>query len=197
MSVLIGTIVPVGYNADGSITDGYLSCNGEAVEREKYANLFASISTFWGAGDGKSTFNVPDLRGLLLRGVSDGTGKDPDAGQRTSINNGGSNGDAVGSLQSTATALPSSVKCITSIPQQAPGSLQTIDVNGNHTHNVPGLPVDSSWYKIAGSHYAQWNSGGGNTSLDGAHVHSVSSGGDSESRPVNVYVGYMIYYGTL
>lgn len=197
MSVLIGTIVPVGYNADGSITDGFLSCNGETVDREKYANLFAAISTSWGAGDGIKTFNVPDLRGAFLRGVNDGTGKDPDAAQRTSTNAGGSTGDMVGSLQLTATAIPASKECVTSIPVESSVQGQVIDANGNHTHNVPGLPVDSSWYQIAGSHYAQWNPNGGNTSLDGAHTHTISSGGDSESRPVNLYVGYMIYYGGL
>lgn len=195
MSVLIGTIVPVGYNASGSVTEGYLPCDGSAVERDKYPSLFTAISTSWGAGDGTATFNIPDLRGTFLRGVNDGTGKDPDAGQRTSINSGGSVGDMVGSLQLTATALPVNGTCVTSIPVQSAVAGQEIDVNGNHTHNVPGLPVDSSWYQIAGSHYAQWNPNGGNTSTNGAHSHTVSSGGDSESRPANVYVGYMIYSG--
>jgi microcystin-dependent protein len=197
MSVLIGTIMPVGYNAEGTIADGFLSCNGETVDREKYGNLFSVIGTSWGEGDGTKTFNVPDLRGAFLRGVDDGTGKDPDASLRTAINSGGSTGDMVGSLQLTATAVPASCQCVTSKPVASSVQGQVIDANGNHTHNVPGLPVASSWYQIAGSHYAQWNPNGGNTSLDGAHIHTISSGGDSESRPVNVYVGYMIYYGNL
>jgi len=40
---------------------GYLNCNGAAVSRTVYANLFAAIGTVWGVGDGSSTFNLPNL----------------------------------------------------------------------------------------------------------------------------------------
>ena len=42
--------------------DGYLLCNGAAVSRSTYADLFAIVSTTYGAGDGSTTFNVPDLQ---------------------------------------------------------------------------------------------------------------------------------------
>ena len=50
---------------------GYLKCNGAAVSRTTYADLFAIIGTTWGEGDGSSTFNVPDLRGEFVRGWAD------------------------------------------------------------------------------------------------------------------------------
>lgn len=55
---------------------GYLKCNGAAVSRTTYADLFAIIGTTWGSGDGSTTFNVPDLRGEFVRGWDDGKGTD-------------------------------------------------------------------------------------------------------------------------
>jgi microcystin-dependent protein len=55
---------------------GWLKANGAAVSRTLYANLFAVIGTSFGAGDGKTTFNLPDLRGEFLRGWDDGRGVD-------------------------------------------------------------------------------------------------------------------------
>ncbi len=55
---------------------GYLYCNGQAVSRSQYANLFNAIGVRWGAGDGSTTFNVPDFRGAFLRGWDDGRGLD-------------------------------------------------------------------------------------------------------------------------
>ena len=47
---------------------GWLECNGSAVSRTTYANLFAVIGTTYGNGDGSTTFNLPDLRGEFVRG---------------------------------------------------------------------------------------------------------------------------------
>ena len=55
---------------------GWLKANGAAVSRTVYANLFAAIGTRYGAGDGHSTFNLPDLRGEFLRFWDDGRGVD-------------------------------------------------------------------------------------------------------------------------
>ena len=57
--------------------DGYLRANGAAVSRTAYADLFAAIGTFFGAGDGSTTFNLPDLRGEFIRGWDNGRGVDP------------------------------------------------------------------------------------------------------------------------
>lgn len=56
---------------------GWLKANGAAVSRTAYAALFAAIGTFYGAGDGSTTFNLPDRRGEFLRGWDDGRGIDP------------------------------------------------------------------------------------------------------------------------
>ncbi len=46
----------------GTLPPGWLACGGQAVSRATYARLYAAIGTAWGAGDGATTFNVPDLR---------------------------------------------------------------------------------------------------------------------------------------
>ncbi|GAB7079888.1 tail fiber protein [Megalodesulfovibrio paquesii] len=55
---------------------GWLKCNGAAVSRTTYAALFAALGTTFGAGDGSTTFNLPDLRGEFVRGWDDGRGVD-------------------------------------------------------------------------------------------------------------------------
>lgn len=57
------------YFAMASVPSGWLDCDGSAVSRTTYAALFAVIGEDYGAGDGSTTFNVPDLRGLFIRGV--------------------------------------------------------------------------------------------------------------------------------
>ena len=69
-----GIITPFGSTAAPL---GWLLCNGQAVSRTTFSNLFAVVSTFWGPGDGLTTFNVPDLRGYFLRGLDQGAGRDP------------------------------------------------------------------------------------------------------------------------
>ena len=61
-----GTILPHG---SSTAPTGFLSCDGSAVSRTTYADLFAVIGTTWGAGNGSSTFNVPDLRAAMIRGT--------------------------------------------------------------------------------------------------------------------------------
>jgi len=52
---------------------GYLLCNGAAVSRTTYADLFVVISTTYGAGDGSTTFNVPQLQGKMPQGYDGST----------------------------------------------------------------------------------------------------------------------------
>lgn len=52
---------------------GWLLCDGSAVSRSTDANLFSVISTTYGAGDGSTTFNVPDLRSRVVVGTGSGT----------------------------------------------------------------------------------------------------------------------------
>jgi microcystin-dependent protein len=89
------------------VPSNYLVCDGKSVPvgspGSTYFALFQAIGTSWG-GDGVNNFNIPDLRGLFLRGVSDSSGRDPDAAGRTAINPGGHAGNQVGSLQLSALA---------------------------------------------------------------------------------------------
>tara|TARA_R100000458_G_C8245511_1_gene223544 strand:- start:32 stop:937 length:906 start_codon:yes stop_codon:yes gene_type:complete len=62
--------------AHSTVPSGYLECNGAAVSRSTYANLFSVLSTTYGTGDGSSTFNLPDLRGEFIRGWDNSRGID-------------------------------------------------------------------------------------------------------------------------
>lgn len=62
--------------AGASAPTGYLLCDGSAVSRSTYADLFTILSTSYGAGDGSTTFNLPDLRGRVP--VGKGTNADVD-----------------------------------------------------------------------------------------------------------------------
>lgn len=53
-----------------------LECNGAEISRETYSELFAVIGTVYGAGDGSTTFKIPDLRGEFIRGWDNARGID-------------------------------------------------------------------------------------------------------------------------
>lgn len=67
----------IAYFATPDAPAGWLKCNGAAVNRTAYADLFNAIGTIFGAGNGVTTFALPDLRGEFIRGWDDGRGKDP------------------------------------------------------------------------------------------------------------------------
>lgn len=69
---IAGFLVPIASIqafATPSLPDGYLICDGAAVSRIDYGDLFEAVGTIWGSGDGTSTFNLPDLRGEFMRGL--------------------------------------------------------------------------------------------------------------------------------
>lgn len=70
-----GMIVATGSTAAPT---GWLLCDGSAVSRTTYANLFAAIGTAYGSGDGSTTFNLPDLRGRVVVGVDSAGTRLPD-----------------------------------------------------------------------------------------------------------------------
>ena len=72
-AVPAGAVMPFAQN---SAPDGWLKCNGAAVSRTTYATLFAAIGETYGAGDGSTTFLLPDLRGEFVRGWDDARGVD-------------------------------------------------------------------------------------------------------------------------
>ena len=62
--------------AGSTVPTGWLKCNGALLSRTTYAALFAVIGTTYGAGDGSTTFALPDLRGEFVRGFDDARGVD-------------------------------------------------------------------------------------------------------------------------
>ena len=85
-SELIGEVA---FFARTTPPNGWLKANGAAVSRTTYAALFSAIGTTFGAGDGRTTFNLPDLRGEFIRCLDDG--RNVDGGRRL----GTSQGDAI------------------------------------------------------------------------------------------------------
>lgn len=83
--------IPVGitlpFAGAGDIPAGFLLCNGAAVSRMTYANLYSAIGTTYGAGDGSTTFNLPDFRGRFLRGYMSGTSAEIGTAQEDAIRN--------------------------------------------------------------------------------------------------------------
>ena len=74
-SVGAGFIQPF---AASTVPTGWLECDGSAVSRTTYADLFTVIGTTYGSGDGSTTFNLPDLKGKVVAGY-DSTDTDFDA----------------------------------------------------------------------------------------------------------------------
>jgi microcystin-dependent protein len=99
----IGTVIPY---PSHTLPSGFLECNGETVNRDQYGELFDIIGTIYGSGDNSTgdnntTFNLPDYRGMFLRGWSHGSNIDVDSLSRSDRGD-GVNGDYVGTFQSDA-----------------------------------------------------------------------------------------------
>lgn len=106
---LVGQVI---FTAGSTVPSGFLKCNGAEVSRITYAALFTVCGTIYGAGDGSTTFNLPDLRGEFLRGLDDGRGVD--------------SGRALGSWQSDSfKAHTHSVPSFSSNPVDHDSSLDT------------------------------------------------------------------------
>jgi len=82
-------------NFKATIPAGWLECGGQAVSRATYSALFLAIGTLYGAGDGSTTFNVPDLRGRTIFGKDNLGGT---AANRLTTANGGLNGVVLGAV---------------------------------------------------------------------------------------------------
>ncbi len=97
----IDSILPIG-SVIGFPTSappiGYFHCNGAAVSRATYSNLFSAIGTTYGVGDNTTTFNLPDYRGQFLRGWDNGRGLDPNAVDRLDRGD-ATTGDNIGTTQ--------------------------------------------------------------------------------------------------
>jgi microcystin-dependent protein len=92
-----GAVMPF---AGASAPSGWLLCFGQAVNRTQYGELFAVISTTYGAGDGSTTFALPDLRGRVVAGVDNMGGTAASLLTSTTITGGA---DAVGEVGGSQT----------------------------------------------------------------------------------------------
>ncbi len=178
-AVPAGCIMPFAGPAT-SVPAGWMLCDGTAISRSTYANLYNAIGVAWGTGDGSSTFNLPDLRGMFLRGVAGtDTVGDPDAGTRLANAQGGNSGNNVGSYQGDAIR------------------------NISGTFNTAQRFHESTWQFATGAFSKDTVTGGGMTYehhkyyqgnpkiiLNAANVVPVGS----DNRPKNVAVNYIIKY---
>lgn len=88
--------VPIGTVIDWPVAaapSGYMFCYGQTVSRATYAQLFAVLGTTYGAGDGSTTFGIPDARGRVIAGKDDMGGTS--ANRLTGLS-GGVDGDILG-----------------------------------------------------------------------------------------------------
>jgi microcystin-dependent protein len=141
---------------------GWLLCDGTPVGRIQYARLYAVIGVANGSGDGMNTFNLPDLRGMFLRGLDGTAGIDPEKDTRTAAKPGGNAGNALGSLQQDQFKAHN----------HANGSFfRLLRTTGTgtvtSTGSTPGAP-------------------------DVTDAAPLVSAGGGESRPKNIYVNYII-----
>lgn len=72
-SIPVGTVLAM---AAPTVPVGFLECSGATVSRTTYSALFSLIGTTYGAGDGSTTFTLPNLRGEFIRGWDNGRGVD-------------------------------------------------------------------------------------------------------------------------
>ena len=168
-----GSIQPYGGT---TAPDGWLLCNGDPVSQDDYPDLFDVIGTSFGDGsdgDGDDNFNLPDLRGMFLRGVDNGTGNDADAASRTKMNDDQVVlGDVVGSYQKDA------IRNITGyarVSTRSRGAVPPFSYGTNY-----GDAFDSS-------------SANGYDSLLHFNASTVVPTGE-DNRPKNISVNYIIKY---
>lgn len=191
-----------------------LVCDGKAYSRTDYAELFAKIGTTFGAGDGSTTFNVPDLRGQFIRGLDLGRGVDENR-QLGSLQD-----DVFKSHNHNATTSNSGSHAHSASSSSAGlhSHTGTTNKDGSHAHSIT-VPTNSDGgtpsFENGGPATVTVNtntdgshSHGFTTGESGAHTHSItvqSSGshshtvtvdstGSTETRPKNMALIYCIYY---
>ena len=167
--------------AINTIPSGYLECNGQTVNRTTYAALFAVIGVTYGAGNGSTTFEVPDLRGEFIRGFDNGKGTD--------------SGRSIGTEQAAAFGQHNHAVDLTTSNKTLTGDVQAI----SQSYRVDGSA--SGVFTKGGNRNARLygNAGGeaqcGSFSMDATHSHTIaSSGGGTEVRVKNVALMYIIKF---
>lgn len=197
-------LVPTGmwapYSGDAAPT-GWLLCDGTAVSRTLYSALYGVLGTKHGAGDGTTTFNLPDMRGMFVRGHDAGAGHDPEASSRTAAAAGGNTGDAIGSLQGDEVGThghgvtdPTHEHALGANPR-LPGSSGTAMAG---LWNNGGSLISGQMMTPDMMAWVQSNSGYGNTgstplsSVAAATGVSVNNSTGAETRPKNISANWII-----
>jgi microcystin-dependent protein len=135
-------------------------CYGQAVSRTTYAAAFSVLGTTWGAGDGSTTFNLPDLRGRGLFGLDNMGGS---AASRVTSGVAGIQGGTLGATGGSQ-ATQAHTHTLTD-----PGHVHVVT---DPEHNHPALPPDSG--------FAENGSGGGSQNLtSGGNAHFVATTGNA------------------
>lgn len=162
---------------------GYLICDGSAISRTTYSALFTAIGTVYGAGDGSTTFNIPDLRSRVPVGAGQGTGLT----SRTLGSKGGEENHVLGLAEITAhnhTITDPGHGHSTGDPGHSHGAgIQSANHAHDITHTHVGTPsgnITNAVPQFGAGIIAQANN---NTSLTGTsssgvdtnHSHSISS----------------------
>ena len=133
------TIVPW---SDSSVPSGFLECNGAAVSRSTYSALFAIIGTTYGAGDGSSTFNVPDLQDNVPVGKSNNKALASTGGANTVTSTGNVAGSTANATLSTPQLASHSHTFNTRIvadfpnPNHNPGKIPPADQNPGNNNSL-------------------------------------------------------------
>lgn len=121
----LGLIAEVKLYCGTDVPTGWLICNGAAVSRTVYAALFAKIGTTFGAGDGSTTFNLPDFRGRTPVGVDNMGGTDA-----ARLNNAASSMQAVRLTLGGAGGFVSHTLTIPEIPSHTHPLSNTVTLSG-------------------------------------------------------------------
>lgn len=151
-----GLVVPWG---DSSVPSGFLECNGQAVSRTTYADLFAVISTTYGVGDGSTTFNVPDLTDRVIVHSSPTKALASTGGANT-VASTGNVGGTVGNTTLTTPTIAAHTH-----PNMPPASTPPARV----LYGTPETPPTGMWVD-SGQPIILNPAGGG-----GAHLHPASA----------------------
>lgn len=197
-----GTGLPAGAIMPYAMTtcpNGWIAANGASIARAVYPNLFAAIGTMYGSADGAS-FNLPDYRGLFLRGTDGGRKVDPDRDARAARGD-GTKGDQVGTTQGHQLYSHNH-------GASASDSGHSHGVNdGGHSHYIGGNPNGQGNSTDGGTTgWAGVNQGGLNiwTQPSGSNISiqtgyaqisvGIGNAGGNETRPSNITVLYCVKY---
>jgi microcystin-dependent protein len=164
----ISNPVPTGamFNFAGATApSGYLLCHGQAVSRTTESRLFNVIGTTYGAGDGSTTFNVPDCRGRVSAGKDNMGGS---AAGRLTTAKGGVDGGTLGAVG----GVEEFTLLATHIPAHDHGAA------GTHTHTVPLGSTDGVNQGTGGAKTANIPGGTTTTTESGSHTHTSFGGGN-------------------